>query len=80
MSEQIIKFPIETENLEVVGNYLEGNSFGYGFPKKKGEEECVCFIDGEKRIFAILDEGRKEVKLAPYASLKIIKGVEKLAS
>ena len=80
MTEQIIKYFIETKNLEGVGNYLEENSSGYGFPKKKGEEECVCFIDGEKRIFAILDEGKKEVKLAPYVGLKIIKGVEKLAS
>jgi len=80
MSEQIIKYPIETDNLKEVGNYLEKSSSGYGFPKKKGEEEGVCFIDEEKRIFAILDEEKKEVKLAPYVSLKIIKGVEKLAS
>lgn len=80
MPEQIIRFPIETENLERVGNYLEKNSSKYGFPEKNGEEECICFIDEEKRIFAILDEGKKEVKLAPYASLKIIKGIEKLAS
>ena len=80
MTEQIIKYSIKTDNLEEVGNYLEENSSGYGFLKEKGEEECVCFSDGKNRIFAILDEGKKEVKLAPYVGLKIIKGVEKLAS
>ena len=79
MTKQIIKFPIETENLEMIGDYLEKNSSKYGFPEKKGEES-VFFIDGEERIFAILDEGKKEVKLAPYTSSKIIKGVERLAS
>lgn len=64
--------------LKELDNYLGKNSAEYAFSAKKGEEKAICFIDNQKRIFAILNPDKKEVELAPYVDLKILGGVEKI--
>lgn len=76
-TENII-YTLKDKNLKKIGNYLGRNSTEYAFSAKKGEEKCICFIDNKKRIFAILNQDKKEVELAEYANPEIINGIEKI--
>jgi len=77
---KIITYLVKPENLKTVGDFLDDNSSEYGFSPKKGEEEYILFIDDKKRIFAIVDEGRNNVKLADYASPMMFKCMERILS
>jgi hypothetical protein len=78
MAEENIAYSLKDNQVKKVEKYLGNNSKEYGFSAKKGEEKYLCFMDNEKRIFAILKKDKKEVELAPYASSRIINGIEKL--
>jgi hypothetical protein len=76
MNEQkITKYAVENKYSKKVENYLGKNSREYGFSSKKGEEGCLCFSDNQKRIFAILDMNKNNLKLA---SSSIKSGIEEI--
>jgi len=73
-----IIYSLNEEKLMEIGNYLGKNSEEYGFSTKKGEKRWVYFMDNKKRIFAILNQYKKEVKLARDVNPEIINGIEKI--
>ena len=78
MGDDILIYTVRDKYLKELDNYLGKNSAEYAFSAKKGGEKAICFIDNQKRIFAILNPDKKEVELAPYVNLKILDGVEKI--
>jgi len=73
-----IIYSLNEEKLMKIEDYLGENSYEYGFSTKKGEKRWVYFIDNKKRIFAILNQYKKEVKLARNVNPEIINGIEKI--
>jgi hypothetical protein len=78
MTEENIICSVKTKYLKKLQNYLEKNSAEYDFSTKKDEEKCICFIDNQKRIFAILNKGKKEIELTEDINPEIMDGVEKI--
>lgn len=79
MNEQkITKYAISEKYSKKVEKYLGKNSNEYCFSSEKGEEGCLCFIDNQKRIFAILNTKKNNLQLANYASSNIKSGIEEI--
>ena len=77
MNEQkITKYSIDGKYSKKIENYLGKNSKEYGFSSEKGEEGCICFLDNQKRIFAILDTKKSNLQLANYTNSSVKSGIE----